>query len=189
MIIDGFENSEYYCSSLSLDILFKELIDMHLQIDTTMKDQMQDLILNTLTGGIKMKTTKKQKTDETEQGMIDEQEQIDEMDETPELVEIEEKPRRRKRASKNKDSQKQITFGTDLKIIMNNIVGIIGYEFTYCLLFLSSLPIVIKKKIKSVYDIFCFIAFITFVVFKMRVCLNCLKHRITPLVLIITKIR
>lgn len=61
-------------------------------------------------------------------------------------------------SKKNKDntkkdddkSNKTITFSSDLKIILNNIIGLIGYEFATSLITIMSFPKLIENNIKAI---------------------------------------
>ena len=132
IIAQGFENSIYYYSSLSLDQLFKECVEMFLRMDPTLRLQQNNILtLNTLSGGLKIGSVKKAKEIEA-----------DNNDTT----------KKRRIRTKNPDGIKSITFGSDLKIILNNLIALIGYEFAYCILNIASFPNIIKKSIAKIKD-------------------------------------
>ena len=111
LLTQGFQNSDFYNTNLSLDILFKDIIQMFINNDRCMMyNKNNNYKINPQTGLIKntpQKTTKK-------------------------------------------TIEKNITYGSDLKIILNNIIGLLGYEFSISVLALSLYPTIIKRIIDEI---------------------------------------
>lgn len=113
LLTQGFQNSDFYNNHLSLDTLFKDIIQMFITNDRCMMyNKNVNYKINPQTGLIKntpQKTTKK--------GNI---------------------------------IEKNITYGSDLTIILNNIIGLLGYEFSMSILTLSLYPTIIKHVIDEI---------------------------------------
>ena len=120
LILQGFENSPYYCGNLSLNNLFKDLVMMFINVDKSILMNENKDYLNALTGGLRTSLVKKQKSN---------------------------KPTTKE---DDKNNNKILTFTSDLKIILNNVIGLIGYEFATSLITVSGLPRLIKCNIEAI---------------------------------------
>lgn len=133
IICRGFENSPYYCNNLSLNNLFKDLIIIFSNNDRCLQDNVNTNELNILTGGLRSSTVKRRKVNNINKQNNENNKANNEVN--------------------NKDNSqagKTMTFTSDLKIVLNNIVGLMGYEFATCLITLINLPSLIDKNIKAI---------------------------------------
>lgn len=123
VVLQGFENSPYYCNNLTLNNLFKDLVTMFINIDKSILTNENKDYLNALTGGLRTSLVKK--------------------------------PKVQKHNTKDDDkpANKILTFTSDLKIILNNIIGLIGYEFAMSLLTISGMPKFIKANIEAINEL------------------------------------
>ena len=111
LLSQGFQNSEFYNNNISLDTLFKDVINLFIENDKCLMFNKQiDYKINPQNGLIKQSTTKTTK----------------------------------------KTTEKNITYGSDLKIVLNNLVGLIGYEFSTSVLLLSLYPTIIRHFIEDI---------------------------------------
>ena len=114
LLSQGFQNSEFYNNNISLDTLFKDVINLFIENDKCLMFNKQiDYKINPQNGLIKQPTTKTTK----------------------------------------KTTEKNITYGSDLKIILNNLVGLIGYEFSTSVLLLSLYPTIIRHFIEDIKNV------------------------------------
>ena len=121
LILQGFENSPYYCNNLSINNLFKDLVTVFINVDKNILSSDYKDYLNALTGGLRTCIVKKQKNGKGQHKEED-----------------------------TKASNKILTFTSDLKIILNNIIGLIGYEFATSLLTITSFPKLIKHNMEAI---------------------------------------
>lgn len=108
LLTQGFQNSEFYNNNISLDTLFKDIIQMFINNDNSVVYNRNNSPQINPQNGLMKKQTKPTTT---------------------------------------KTSPKNITFGSDLKIILNNLIGLLGYELSICILSLSLYPTIIKRNI------------------------------------------
>ena len=111
LLTQGFQNSEFYNNNISLDSLFKDIIQLFIDNDKcVMFNKDSKYKINPQNGLIKSinKTNNK------------------------------------------KTSEKNITYGSDLKIVLNNLVGLLGYEFSTSILLLSLYPTIIQQLIEEI---------------------------------------
>lgn len=114
IILRGFENSPYYCNNISINNLFKDLVNIFIEIDKSVLSNKD--YLNVLSGGLRTCINKKNK-------------------------------QTNKKDDKN---NKIITFSGDLKIILNNLIGLIGYEFATSLITIMGFPKLIQNNISAI---------------------------------------
>ena len=119
LLIQGLQNSPYYCSNLSINNLFKSLVVLYIELHRHIITNEHREILNTLTGGIRSVISKK-------------------------------KPTKEKPSEDNDGISKIMTFTGDLKISLNNIIGLIGNEFTISIMSIMKLPKTLLETIKAI---------------------------------------
>jgi len=128
IIAQGFQNSIYYHSVLSFDSIFKEFVEFYNSKNTIEPS----LKLNTQTGTTKIVTstpvTTKRKT----------------------IKKAVTKTTKVSTDEKDKKDVKTITFGSDIKIQLNNLIGLLGYEFSNSIIFVSFLPVIVNQLIESI---------------------------------------
>ena len=124
LILQGFENSPYYCNNISVNNLFKDLVTMFINVDKNILSNEYKDYLNALTGGLRTCLIKKQKAGK--------------------------QPAKPPAKEEDKTNNKILTFTSDLKIILNNIIGLIGYEFATSLMTIAGMPKLIRHNIEAI---------------------------------------
>lgn len=125
LLLQGFQNSEFYNNNISLDTLFKDLVQLFINNDKCITyNKNNPMKINPQSGLLKKTATKTTK------------------------------PATMKTTKTTRTiTEKNITFGSDLKIILNNLIGLLGYELSQSILTLSLYPTIIKRLIDEILTI------------------------------------